>query len=65
MQTLRKKDLITTQMPLPKTVEDFYKLVAAEKCHVIIMLNSTKTMDKVNFISCENSMWYIYEFTFC
>ena len=41
--------MIVTQMPLLDTVADFYKLIAAEKCSVIVMLNTLEKIDKVRF----------------
>ena len=41
--------MIVTQMPLLDTVTDFYKLIAAEKCSVIVMLNTLEKIDKVSF----------------
>ena len=41
--------MIVTQMPLQDTVADFYKLIAAEKCSVIVMLNTLEKIDKVRF----------------
>ncbi|XP_070194103.1 receptor-type tyrosine-protein phosphatase epsilon-like [Littorina saxatilis] len=43
----RRKDTpVVTQMPLPNTVTDFWRLVYDHKCHTIVMLNEIDDKDE-------------------
>ena len=38
---------VATQMPLPNTISDFWRLVHEHNCHTIVMLNPITTEDPV------------------
>ncbi|XP_076441135.1 receptor-type tyrosine-protein phosphatase T-like [Babylonia areolata] len=47
LNTFRRRDgLLVTQMPLPNTVTDFWRLVYDHKCHTIVMLNDVDDKDE-------------------
>ncbi|KAL8625683.1 hypothetical protein ACOMHN_043958 [Nucella lapillus] len=47
LNTYQRRDgLLVTQMPLPNTVSDFWRLVYDHKCHTIVMLNDVDDKDE-------------------
>ncbi|GFN95135.1 receptor-type tyrosine-protein phosphatase t, partial [Plakobranchus ocellatus] len=50
---VKRDQLLVTQMPLPDTVTDFWRLVYDHKSHCIVMLNEVETNDDVSGQTCE------------
>ena len=48
-QSYHNKDsLVATQMPLPSTVADLWRLVQDHSCNTIVMLDHQQDMDEVS-----------------